>query len=225
MATHLQLPACLYYSGVLICQFLLENTKCMYFNVIQQESKWTNKNSTVILKFPVKSIEHRIEEKRNQLKNPDPDHIFLRYSRVDLLYLTVMLLKVRPGLTCEIINWSLLKCWSRWHLENISYGEIYLSCFSIKSFLRAQLCFSLLWEANWEQVSELQKGVVYCDLWVSWLVKLSRPQILKSKSDNRRWNVYLLFNSHLLEVIVMVFMMSRQGKFNEAINKLKKKIL
>ena len=38
------------YSGVLICPFIFlpENTKCMYFCVIRQESEWTNKNSTVI---------------------------------------------------------------------------------------------------------------------------------------------------------------------------------
>ena len=38
------------YSGVLIIYtfiFLPENTKCMYFCVIRQESEWTNKNSTV----------------------------------------------------------------------------------------------------------------------------------------------------------------------------------
>ena len=39
-----------HYSGFLICPFFLstENTKCMYFCVIRQESESTNKNSTVL---------------------------------------------------------------------------------------------------------------------------------------------------------------------------------
>ena len=35
----------------LVCSFIFlpENTKCMYFCVIRQESEWTNKNSTVVV--------------------------------------------------------------------------------------------------------------------------------------------------------------------------------
>ena len=89
-----------------------------------------------------------------------PSRSFIPYS---------MLLQVRPGLTCEMINWSLLKCWSCWHLENISYGEIYLSCFSLEKFFRS--------------------------------------------------------SALLLFMLYALFMMSRQGKFNEAINKFTKKLI